>query len=255
MNNINTNLAPRWDEMLQWMPKYSLVKLDLTHKIESGDFAEGKQLPTESALCEDYHCSRVTVRKALSELQADGYIYKVQGIGTFVKTSNPHKQNLKGITSCSSLISSQGMVPTRTVLREEMVPAEDDPAGALGIEKNTPVLLYERVYQGDDIPVIYSRSFFNTSVLPGIEKYDLRTHSIISILEKDYGIILKCTKRRIKAIFSDANSSRLLDIPEKYPLLEVSDLKVSDYNGKTIPIEYYTFLYVSDRIEYYPEQI
>lgn len=41
----------------------------------------GDKLPSESQLQKEYNMSRVTVRSAMEELTAEGYIIKVQGRG------------------------------------------------------------------------------------------------------------------------------------------------------------------------------
>ena len=41
-------------------------------------------LPTENELSEQYHVSRVTVRKAFAALDSQGYLGKKSGKGTFI---------------------------------------------------------------------------------------------------------------------------------------------------------------------------
>ena len=41
-------------------------------------------LPTENELSEQYHVSRVTVRKAFAALDSQGYLEKKSGKGTFI---------------------------------------------------------------------------------------------------------------------------------------------------------------------------
>ena len=52
---------------------------------------------------------------------------------------------------------------------------------------------------------------------------------------------------------ADETSSTLLSVSQQFPLLQVSDLKTGNFQGDELPVEYYTFLYVTDRIRYSPE--
>lgn len=66
------------------MKKYEIVYEKITYEIENGHYPLGTILPTESKLSDYFDCSRVTIRKSLSELEKDGYISKRQGSGSFV---------------------------------------------------------------------------------------------------------------------------------------------------------------------------
>ena len=67
------------------LPKYYLVKKSLVEKIENEEFQPGEPIPSERELMEDYQVSRITIRKAIEELVAEGYLYKVQGIKATVQ--------------------------------------------------------------------------------------------------------------------------------------------------------------------------
>jgi DNA-binding GntR family transcriptional regulator len=67
-------------------PRYVTVADELRAAIAAGDYGEGDQLPTESALCERHGVSRFTVREALRRLQAEGLIRRRRGSGTVVDT-------------------------------------------------------------------------------------------------------------------------------------------------------------------------
>ncbi|RXZ83074.1 GntR family transcriptional regulator [Paenibacillaceae bacterium] len=54
--------------------------------IKQGRYKPNDKIPSESEYCREFNTSRITVRKALDELTALGILYKMQGIGTFVKT-------------------------------------------------------------------------------------------------------------------------------------------------------------------------
>ena len=61
----------------------------LREHIESGQWAVGTQVPTEEHLCRSYDVSKATVRLAVEELVALGYLKKFQGKGTFVRRKKP----------------------------------------------------------------------------------------------------------------------------------------------------------------------
>ena len=213
--------------LVQNIPKYVYIKIALTNRIKSGELEVGAKLSTEKEMCDLYGCSRLTVRKALEELTREGYIYKIQGKGTFVKERTPQKQNFSVITSCSTQ--------------------------RLGLHEGDSVLEYRRVYYANGTPVIYGRSYFNASVLPGIESFNLQNQSIITLLKEKYDLEIHCSNRELRAVVSDETTSRLLGTPNRFPLLQVTDLKTGVWQDTKIPVEYYTFLYVTERIRYSPE--
>ena len=69
--------------MEQKQLKYSKLMEDLREKMVSGEIQAGDRLPSENELSAQYQVSRQTVRKALSVLQNEGYIYAEHGRGTF----------------------------------------------------------------------------------------------------------------------------------------------------------------------------
>lgn len=63
---------------------YEQVRDSLLGRITSGEFKAGDKLPTEELLCREYGVSRITVRRAISELTAQMLISPRRGIGTVV---------------------------------------------------------------------------------------------------------------------------------------------------------------------------
>jgi GntR family transcriptional regulator of arabinose operon len=65
--------------------KYLHVKAALLREIESGRWAPGARLPSEAALVRQFGLSRITVGRAVKDLQAAGLIARRAGSGTFVR--------------------------------------------------------------------------------------------------------------------------------------------------------------------------
>ncbi len=57
----------------------------LSNQIDCHLLTPGMQIPSENELVASFCVSRMTVRKALAQLEADGKIFRRTGIGTFVK--------------------------------------------------------------------------------------------------------------------------------------------------------------------------
>ena len=64
-------------------PLYSQLAKALRKQIES-ELTFGEKLPSEKEIGEMYSVSRTTVRLAMDELEKTGYIYRLQGKGSFV---------------------------------------------------------------------------------------------------------------------------------------------------------------------------
>lgn len=65
-------------------PVYLQLKELLQNQIEHGVYVSHQKLPSERDLCQHYDLSRMTARRALQELIADGLAYTRVGKGTFV---------------------------------------------------------------------------------------------------------------------------------------------------------------------------
>src|SRR3954471_3405008 len=64
-------------------PPYARVKQYLKDALEAGRWAPGEQMPSEAELVAHFGVSRMTVHRALRELQDAGLIDRLQGVGTF----------------------------------------------------------------------------------------------------------------------------------------------------------------------------
>lgn len=64
-------------------PPYARVKQHLKDGLAAGRWPPGALMPSEAELVEQFGISRMTVNRALRELQAEGLVERSQGVGTF----------------------------------------------------------------------------------------------------------------------------------------------------------------------------
>jgi DNA-binding LacI/PurR family transcriptional regulator len=77
-------------------PLYEQIEIDIKEKIEKGELQRGQQIASQNDLVKEYGVSLITVKKALSDLVADGTLFTRQGKGTFVAETSLRKVDLSG---------------------------------------------------------------------------------------------------------------------------------------------------------------
>ena len=122
------------------VPLYSQIREKLRAEIEQRVLEPGKQLPPESALMKRYEVSRITVRQALAQLQADGLVFKVPGKGTFVSSPNAI-QEINHLEGFAEAMERQGHGTTNRVLSHTVIKCNQAVAERLGIEPGSYLML------------------------------------------------------------------------------------------------------------------
>lgn len=86
--------------------KYYRLMEDLKQQILARVIQPGDKLPSENELAAAYQVSRQTVRKALSILENEGYIYALHGKGTFCSQAVLHALPSKNIAVITTYLDS-----------------------------------------------------------------------------------------------------------------------------------------------------
>jgi GntR family transcriptional regulator of arabinose operon len=79
------------------LPKYKRIVVDLRAGIHTGQYRSGGRLPSETDLGEKFGVSRLTVQRALKELQIEGLVERRAGSGTYVRPHKPSAGHMFGL--------------------------------------------------------------------------------------------------------------------------------------------------------------
>ncbi|MER3467668.1 MAG: hypothetical protein C4312_03600, partial [Thermoflexus sp.] len=101
------------------LPLHEQIRERLLKAIQSGKVAAHRRLPSERVLAQWFAVNRLTVRQALRELIAQGYLYARFGRGTFV-AARPVHQPLQWLTSFTEDMAARGMKASSRVLAREI---------------------------------------------------------------------------------------------------------------------------------------
>lgn len=237
-----------------FIPLYYQLKQILVEMIENEEIKPDEPIPSEPKLMSTYNLSRTTVRKAIDELVNEGFLYRIQGKGTFVK-GRGFEQALIQLSGCSEDIRRLGLTPYPRVLEACITKPSKRIAHILGILDGESVFYMDRIVYGDDLPINRNKSYIPYKYVPGIENIDFNKESLYKVLEQDYSIKILKAIRSIEAILANDEVADSLETSPGSPVLLFKGQVIAiTEDGKEFPIEHFEAIYRSDQFKFYIEQ-
>jgi hypothetical protein len=235
-------------------PKYFIVKKAIVENIDNDLYHSNEAIPSEKKLMELYNVSRITIRKAIDELVTEGYLYKIQGKGTYVK-ADEGSNNLFSITSSTEDVQKMGMIPSKKTKISRIEFASPKRAKALEISTNDQVEVIGRISYADLEPLNYTIAFLPEKIFPGLTEYDLEHESLYKLINDQYGVRITKARRTIEAVLAKDEIAKYLELEEGMPVILFRCVTYGIVNGKETPIEYFKCYYRTDKYKFYIDQI
>lgn len=200
----------------------------LLEELENGRYSGAAQLPSELELASDLGVSRTVVRDALSELERDGYLERVRGIGTLVNRDVVQLKNrMDQKLEFYKMIRAIGKEPRSdnlSVTREIASPAL---AEKLQLPTDTPqtLVFVRRRVMADDTPVLFSTdilplSLFDNKRLEGIDF----SQPIFDIAARHCHTEVTETVAHLHAVSGPAGIRRQLALRPEQALLQLEEI-------------------------------
>lgn len=235
-------------------PKYFIVKNKILEMIDKEEIDSNGMVPSERELMQMFGVSRITAKKAIDDLVREGYLYRIQGKGTFLKNERLN-QDLVSITSCTEDIIKKGMTPSKKLLSAEVIPADQARRRKLQLCEGDKVFKVKRVYFADQEPLNLTTTYLPCKLFPGIENHDFGVESIYHVLESEYGVRITKATRTIEAVLAGEEIAGIFGIDEREPILLFRAVTLGIVNGKEVPIETFKSYYRTDKFKFYINQV
>ncbi|MEQ6378514.1 GntR family transcriptional regulator [Bacillaceae bacterium S4-13-56] len=228
------------------LPLYKQVKNEILKEIHQ-NMKEGDLLPTESEMETIYEVSRITIRKAIEELVSEGYVAKVQGRGTFVR-STKIVQDANSITSWTEEMYLKGKKPD-TVRRNiyEVRPSRKI-KDKLHLQVNEKIICIERIRLADGEPIALMFNYLRESYVPGFLEKGLSRESLYEELEKEYDIVLEEANEQIRARLATDLEASTLGVSPGDAVLQITR---TTFLPNGTPFEMVEMISRSDKYEYH----
>lgn len=207
---------------------YYQVMLKLKQKIHDGEFPIDSKLPNEQELQDLFGVSRVTLRKAIDQLSAEGLIEKIQGNGSYVRKPQKVKKMLRlnSIEGFSVTAKKNGYSPSSRIVNLEKVIPSRRIQNIFDLDTSI-CLNVKRVLLLDDQPAIIDDSYISSPFYESLDENALQK-SLYQALEQS-PLIEKLTPKEtlVGATEADKELAELLEKPFGCSLLHVTNVLVN----------------------------
>lgn len=223
---------------------YAQIREELRSELERMD--SGDPIPTEAELEQKYGASRITIRRAVEELVAEGLLLRQQGRGTFVqKPKLTHELGL--ISSWTDQLKRLGFLPKTAKRKITIEKPQAYVAEALSLSLGEDVIRIQRVRLANREPISYMINYLPARLVPDFRKRISTEESVYEFLENEYGLMPAVAVDTVGTRFASEEESEALRVQRKTPVLSVRRLT---YLEDGAPLELAIVVSRGDRYQY-----
>jgi GntR family transcriptional regulator len=228
-------------------PLYLKLRRSIEDAVNSGLINPGDALPSERDIAATADVSRVTVRKAVQHLVADGILIQRHGSGTFVAARIERvEQPLSTLTSFTEDMARRGRTMSNLWLDRGLYDPSPQEAVVLGLGTSEKVARVNRLRIADGNPLAIERASLAASILPDPDAIDA---SLYAHLERDGNRPVRAIQR-LAAVNLGRQDADLLDVPVGAASLKIER---TSYLASGRIIEFTRSIYRGDAYDFVAE--
>lgn len=225
------------------VPKARQVYLVLRERIASGGLVSGDILPGEQALAAEHSVSRITVRRALAELEREGLIDRRRGAGTFVRQPAGAKPVVADIADVLANLIAMGRGTDVRLLAFGYQEAAPAVAEALRLEPGERVQRSVRVRIIDGEPFSHLTTHVPERVGVTYSESELASQPLLALLERS-GVRVERATQEISAVLATPEVAAALGVDVGSALIALTRVV---YDAMERGVEHLAALYRPDR--------
>ena len=214
------------------------VRQDLLARISAGEFKAGDMLPSEDVLCKQYGVSRITIRRAVTDLAAQFFVTRKRGVGTVVtrRFSSRREFRLTGYFGDNPRLNA-------TRLMDELQPASEEVAAALEVAVGTSVHHIRTLTHRNDLPYTFSDAYTVEQVTElAVGKVSISGEELDRL-----GWRIARAEQELDAVKASAVVARHLGLRAGRPIMRARRIFLS---GDDQPVRYTVSCYHPDRYRF-----
>ncbi|NNE51425.1 MAG: GntR family transcriptional regulator [Sulfitobacter sp.] len=218
------------------------VYLQLKEEIARGVHAEGSLLPGEQKLAALLDVSRVTVRRAMDALEADGLVERRAGAGTKVRGAGRKPTMAADFTTLIPQVVQMGQETTARLLSFAYGKAPAAVARAMELPENARMQTAVRLRLVEGQPFSHLTTHVPEEIAQNYTEAELATTPLYALLERS-GVKVERARQSVSATLAAPDVAEVLGLSIGAPLLSLERV-VRDAQGRGV--EYLSALYRPD---------
>lgn len=215
-------------------PLYKQLMNDIVRDIASGLYGPNDKIPSEVELGDIYCVSRITIRRAITELEQNGVLTKHQGKGTFVIPKHVPEENIEseGFTiGFAETCRANGVVPGARLISRGLVEADSKAQEFFGDSCEGRAVRIVRVRTADGRPLMIEDNLFNPSLFSFFLEAPLTDNSTYDLIKERTGLVpMTLGRTTLGMVRATASQAELLEVSENEPLFQIDGLFVGQGN-------------------------
>jgi GntR family transcriptional regulator len=226
-------------------PLYVQIQEFIAEKILTGELAPETRISSERELSQELGVSRMTARRAITELVNEGLLERRHGSGTFVAKPKVTYEAAE-LISYARALRARGAYVSRQLLEFSEVPASSRLAERLQVGIGHILYRVVLLYLANRIPVILERTFLSCERCPDLLEFNLEKTDIFDIFTTSYHLNVTATDQNVEAVIASGEAAQQLRVAEGFPLLMLSKIVHQSEDGT--PIQFSQDLMRSDYV-------
>jgi GntR family transcriptional regulator len=214
-------------------PLYLRIQEYIADLILSGKLAPESKIQSEREFSDELGVSRMTVRRAITELVNEGMLERKHGSGTYVARPKVTYEAHEMVNYLHAM-QQRNLLTASQLLEFDEIPASRRLAEQLELEIGHPIYRVVLLRFANRVPVILERGFFPCARCPDLEEWDLERSSIYDLLTEVYGARLGRISQTMEAALAAEKVAQQLRVEEGFPLLMLSRIIYSADTGKPV---------------------
>lgn len=205
------------------IPLYHQLEQDLRARVIGREFSPGDLLPSEERICEHYGVSRITVRRALDALIAQGLIVKKRGVGSFVAEPRAPGRSIALRGSLDEFLSGAGaMEPDHLSVSHQA--RNSEAAAILDLSDDADLTCVKLLSRIAGEPTAYLEIYFPADVGVQLEADDFLTAGvpIIRAVERRLNVRVSRAHQKIESAAAGEVAAAHLGLEASDPVLFVT---------------------------------
>ncbi|KPQ19013.1 MAG: transcriptional regulator, GntR family [Rhodobacteraceae bacterium HLUCCA24] len=220
------------------------IFLLLQEDIAQGALAPDAALPGELRLAQDYGVSRVTIRRALEALEAQGLIERRAGSGTVVRSRPGDGVRLAGdLATMMPQLMEMGQTTEARLIDFSYTPPVPSVARALGLGPDDQVQRAVRVRLVEGLPFSHLTTHVPADIAAHYSEADLATTPLLRLMERG-GVRIGHAEQEVSATLAAPQVAEALETEVGAALIALTRI-VRDEDGRGV--EHLSALYRPDR--------